>query len=111
MNNAFRTLCMVSLTMAVPTIVVAQSDTAFDGIYAGVSIAATGADPACKPFEPIPKPLTIRDGRAQFTGGSLATGDIVFEGRVVSPQGDLRMSDMFARNLTGNIGSNGKAIG
>ena len=91
--------------------VVAQSNSAFDGTYAGVSVTATGAGSACKPFEPIPRPLTIRDGRAQFIGDSMATGNIVFEGRVVSPQGDLRMSDMFARNLSGKIDPSGKATG
>jgi hypothetical protein len=110
MNKAFRTFSVISLMIAVPSIVVAQSNTAFDGTYAGVSVTATGADSACKPFQPKPPPLTIRDGRGQFTAGSFVTGPMVFEG-TASPQGDLRMLDMFARNLIGKIDSSGKATG
>jgi hypothetical protein len=79
MNKAFRAFCVISLTMAVPSIVVAQSNTAFDGTYAGISTIATGGGSGCKPFEPIPRPLTIREGKGQFKGGSYVTGDVVFE--------------------------------
>lgn len=110
MNKAFCTCCVMSLTMAVPSIVVAQSNTAFDGAYAGVSNSAIGTDPGCHPFSPMPRPLTVRDGVAQFTGGSFASGDIVFEGSV-SPEGDLRMWDMFSHNIIGKIDATGKATG
>jgi hypothetical protein len=44
----------MSLTMAVPNVAVAQSNTAFEGTYAGVSNSATGTDSACHPFSPMP---------------------------------------------------------
>jgi hypothetical protein len=110
MNKASSVFCVISLTIGLPNIVVAQSNTAFDGIYAGVSNSATGTDSACHPFSPTPRPLTVRNGKAQFTGGSFASGDVVFEGSV-SPDGDLRMGDMFAQNIIGKIDASGKATG
>ena len=110
MNKALCTCCVMSLTMAVPSIAVAQSNTAFDGTYAGVSNSANGTDSSCHPFAPTPRPLTIRNGIAQFTGGSFASGDVVFDGRV-SPEGNLRMWDMFAHNIIGKIDASGKATG
>jgi len=107
MGKAFRT-AVIALTMALPSIGVAQSNTAFDGTYAGVSNTATGAGSACNPFESTPRPLTIRNGIARFTGGSFGSGDVVFEGSV-SPQGDLRMWDMFAHSIIGKIDQSGKA--
>jgi hypothetical protein len=68
MNKAFHAFCVISLTMAAPTIVVAQSNTAFDGTYLGVSTTATGTGSGCEPFQPIPRPLTVLDGKAHFTG-------------------------------------------
>jgi hypothetical protein len=110
MNMVFRTFCLVSLTIAVPSIVFAQSNTAFDGTYAGVSNAATGAGASCQPFEAKPQPLMIADGHARLTAGSYASGLVVFEGDV-SPQGDFKMWDMFAHNLIGTIDPSGKATG
>ena len=110
MNKAFGTFCVISLTMAFPSIVVAQSNTVFDGTYTGVSNTTTGTGSACNPFNPLPRPLTIRDGKAHFTGGGFSTGDVVFEGDV-SAQGDFSMWDMFAHKLTGKIDPSGKATG
>jgi len=110
MNKAFCISCVMSLTMAVPSIAVAQSNTAFDGTYAGVSNSATGTYSSCHPFSPMPRPLTVRNGLAEFTGGSFASGDVVFEGSV-SPEGDLTMWDMFANNIIGKIDASGKATG
>jgi hypothetical protein len=110
MNKAFRTFGVIALAVTAPNIVVAQSNTGFDGTYMGVSNTATGTGSNCHPFEPMPKPLTIRDGIARFTGGGFLTGDVVFEGNV-STQGDLRMSDMFAHNLIGKIEPSGIATG
>jgi hypothetical protein len=109
MNKAFR-ITVISLTMAIPSIVIAQSNTAFDGTYAGVSNTTTGAGSTCNPFEPMPRPLTVHNAIARFSGGGFVTGEIVFEGDV-SPQGDLRMLDMFAHDLTGKIDPSGKATG
>jgi hypothetical protein len=96
--------------MAVPSIAVAQSNTAFDGIYAGVSNSATATYSTCHPFSPTPRPLTVRNGLAEFTGGSFASGDVAFRGSV-SSEGDLRMWDMFANNIVGKIDASGKATG
>ena len=110
MNKAFRTFCVISVTVAVPSIVAAQSNTSFDGSYTGVSNTTTGTGSSCNPFQPMPRPLTIRNGRAQFTGGGFSTGEIVLEGDV-SAQGDLSMWDMFAHNLRGKIDPSGRATG
>ena len=102
----FRTFCVVSLTVAAPSIVVAQSNTAFDGTYAGVSNTQTGGESGCDPFNPTPRPLTVTNGIAQYWGGSLD----LFEGDV-SRQGDFKMLDMFANILIGKIDPSGKATG
>jgi len=97
-------ICLVSLTMAVPGTVSAQSNTAFDGTYAGVSNTQTGGASGCDPLNPTPRPLTIRNGTAQYWGGSLD----LFQGDV-SSQGDFKMSDMFANIIIGKIDPSGKA--
>jgi hypothetical protein len=108
MNIVFRTFCVVSLTMAVPSIVFAQSNTAFVGTYAGVSNTATGGGPGCNPLEPMPRPLTVSNGVARVTGGWFTTGHVAFEGSV-SPQGDFKISNMFADDVIGKIDPSGKA--
>jgi hypothetical protein len=92
--------------MAVPSIVSAQSNTAFDGIYAGVSNTQTGGASGCDPLNPTPRSLTVRNGVAQYWGGSVD----LFQGDV-SGQGDFKMSDMFANIIIGKIDPSGKAIG
>jgi len=110
MNKAFRIFCVILLATAGPSIVAAQSNTAFDGTYAGVSNSATGTSSDCNPLKSLPGPLTVRNSVARFTGGAFADGDVVFEG-TVSPQGDLKMWDMFAHNINGKIEPSGKASG
>jgi hypothetical protein len=110
MNKAICACCVMPLTMAVPSIAVAQSNTTFDGVYAGVSNSATGTYSTCHPFSPMPRPLTVRNGVAEFTGGSSASGDVASRGSV-SSEGDLRMWDMFANNTLGKIDVSGKATG
>ncbi len=105
--RAFSTFCVISVTMAVPSIVVAQSNTGFDGTYMGVSNIATGTGSACNPFNPVPRPLTIRDGKAHFTGGGFF---LAFEGDV-SAQGDISMWNVLAYHLTGKIDPSGRATG
>jgi len=108
MNKAFSTFCVISVTIAVPSIVVAQSNnTVFDGTYTGVSNTATGTGSACNPSKPIPGPLTIQDGKAHFTGSGLF---VAFEGDV-SAQGDFSMWNVLAYNLTGKIDTSGRATG
>lgn len=96
--------------MAIPSIVLAQFNTAFDGTYAGVSNAGTGPSSNCQPFNSPPRPLTVRNGDARFTGGSFSSGAVVFEGKV-SPQGGFEMRDMFRNSLIGKIEPSGKATG
>ena len=110
MNKALCTCCVMSLTMAVPSIAVAQSNTTFDGVYAGVSNSATGTYSTYHPFSPMPRPLTVRNGVAEFTGGAFASGDVAFRGSV-SSEGDLRMWDMLANNILGKIDASSKATG
>jgi len=92
--------------MAVPSIVVAQSNTAFDGTYAGVSNTQTGGASGCDPLNPTPRPLTIRNGIAEYWGGSVD----LFQGGVAS-QGDFKMWDMFSNTIIGKIDAGGKATG
>lgn len=110
MNIVFRTFYLVSLMMAVPSVVFGQPNTAFDGTYAGVSNTATGGRPDCNPLEPMPRPLTVSNGVARVTGGWFTSGHVAFEGSV-SPQGDFKISNMFADDVIGKIDPNGKATG
>jgi hypothetical protein len=110
MNRVLRTFCVVSLTMAVPSIVFAQSNTAFDGTYAGVSNTAAAGGPDCDPLEPAPRPLTVSNSMAWVSGGWFTSGDVAFKGSV-SPQGDFNIADMFADNLIGKIDPSGTATG
>ena len=92
--------------MTVPTSVMAQSSTAFDGTYAGVSNTQTGGVSGCDPYNPTPRPLTVINGIAQYWGGSLD----LFQGDV-SSQGDFKISDLAANIIIGKIDTNGKATG
>jgi len=65
------------------------------------------AQPASLP-PPVPRPLTIRNGVAQFDAGM--KGATVFQG-TVSPQGDLTMRDNLGDRLDGKIDPRGKATG
>ena len=67
-------------------VAVAQSTTAFDGSYTGVSNTANGGRSCVAGL--APRPLTISRGTAVWYAG--LTGDITFRG-TVTPQGDLLM--------------------
>jgi hypothetical protein len=99
-------LCLVSIAVAVPSIVGAQSPTAFDGTYAGVSNTASGGG-NCSPFAPVPRPLTIRNGVAQFEGG-LPGATVLLQGNV-SPQGEFTLKDNLSNMVIGRIDPTGKA--
>jgi len=105
MTKPFRVFCLVSVAIAIPGLAAAQSPTAFDGTYAGVSNTGGGF---CSPFMTVPRPLTIRNGVAQFQGGFQSQPNLNFEGDV-SPQGDLRMKDQRSHIATGHIDQTGKA--
>jgi hypothetical protein len=106
MNTLFCAFCVVSLTIAVPSIAVAQSNSAFDGTYTGVSNTQTGGESGCDPFNPTPRPLMVSNGIAQYWGGLVDP----FQGDV-SPQGDFKLLDMFANILIGKIDPSGRATG
>ena len=89
MKTSFRMIYAISIAMMVPGIAGAQSTTAFDGTYAGVSNSGRGN---CSPFVPVPRPLTVKNGVAQFEGGFVSGPTVAFSGSV-SPQGDLKMQD------------------
>jgi len=108
MNRSVRLFCAVAIAMAAPSIAGAQTTTAFDGTYQGVSTTASSGGSACVPSVPVPRPLTIRNGMAQFDAGM--SGRTVFQG-TVSPQGDLTMRDNLADRLDGKIDPSGRATG
>jgi hypothetical protein len=99
-------LTAIWLTLMAPHIAQAQSPTAFDGTYLGVSNAASGSGPNCSVFAPVPRPLTIQNGVAKFDGG--LKGATAFQGNV-TPQGAFTMKDNLANTITGRIESGGKA--
>jgi hypothetical protein len=106
MNRSIRVACVLSIAMTIPSIAGAQSTTAFDGIYQGVSTVANSGGSACVPSTPVPRPLTIRNGAVQFDAGM--SGTTVFQG-TVSPQGELTMRDTLADKAMGKIDPSGKA--
>jgi hypothetical protein len=97
---------LISVAMVIPSIASAQTATAFDGTYQGVSDTAAGGGPNCGSFAATPRPLIIRNGVAQFDGG--LRGATVFEGNV-SAQGDLTMRDNLADQINGKVDPSGKA--
>lgn len=102
-------LCTVAAALAivVPQIAQAQSPAAFDGTYQGVSNTASGSGPNCGVFAPVPRPLTIQNGVAQFDGG-LKGATTAFQGSV-TPQGALTMKDNLVNTIIGRIEPGGKA--
>ena len=101
-------LCALAVASVIgaPQIAQAQSPTAFDGTYQGVSNAASGSGPNCSVFSPVPRPLTIKNGVAQFDAG--LKGATAFQGNV-TPQGALTMKDNLVNTITGRIEPGGKA--
>jgi hypothetical protein len=96
----------VLISVGAPSVAAAQATSAFDGTYAGVSNTQTSGVSGCDPFNRTPRPLTVRNGVAQFWGGSLD----LFHGDV-SSHGDFKMWDMFANIIIGKIDPSGKATG
>lgn len=108
MSRLRRPFCVIAITMAAPSIAWAQSTTAFDGTYQGVSITANSGGSACVASTPIPRPLTVQNGMARFDAGM--NGTTLFQG-TVSPQGILSLRDNLADRLDGNIDPRGRATG
>ena len=106
MNRSVRLFFAVATAIAIPGIAGAQSTTAFDGTYQGVSTVAASGGSACVPSTAVPRPLTIKNGAVQFDAGM--SGTTVFEG-TVSPKGELTMRDTLADKATGKIDPSGKA--
>ena len=104
MGKPVRVLCLISISIAIPEIAIAQSTTAFDGTYAGVSNTGDGF---CSPLVPVPRPLTINNGVVQFQGGFQSRPTLNFQGSV-SPQGGLTMKDQESHIANGSIDATGK---
>ena len=104
MTKSFRVFCLVSVAMAIPGLAAAQSPTAFDGTYAGVTNTGDGF---CSPLVPVPRPLTITNGVVQFQGGFQSRPTLNFQGSV-SPQGGLTMKDQESHIANGSIDATGK---
>jgi hypothetical protein len=81
MQTLFRACLTVSM-IAVALPAMAQSVTAFDGTYAGVSQTANGVK-NCVATTPVPRTLTIKNGAVQWAAGM--TGDIFYQGTVTGP--------------------------
>jgi hypothetical protein len=104
MRTLFRTwLAFSAMAMAQPGAADAQDSSAFDGIYAGVSIVGTGAG-KCQAAGSIPRPLRISDGRAYMLMG--ANAELVFDGRVNS-DGSFVLKDDAGTPMTGGIDAMG----
>src|SRR5262249_28522078 len=82
----------------------AQSPTAFDGTYAGVSFSASGGN-SCVPATPRPRALTVANSVATWPAGM--TGDVVFTGDV-NFAGELRMRSNLGIVVVGRIDPSGK---
>jgi hypothetical protein len=95
--------------MTVSGVAAAQVVTAFDGTYAGVSRDVWSSGPNCGVFAAALRPLTIRNGVAEFDAG--LQGATVFKGNV-SAQGDLTMRDNLSDQIIAKkIDQSGEATG
>jgi hypothetical protein len=108
MTNVSRILYVAAMAMTFSGVAAAQAVTAFDGTYSGVSRDVSGSGPNCGAFAPELRPLTIRNGVAQFEAG--LKGATVFQGNV-SAQGDLSLKDNLTDTILGKIDQTGKATG
>lgn len=78
--------------------------TAFDGIYAGVSITGFGGS-RCGPFGPVPPPLTISNGSVRWKGILDWHGTVSPEGNVTarSDKADVFSGKVVDRKITGGL--------
>jgi hypothetical protein len=107
MSKRGRMGLLLSAILAVPAVVQAQSATAFDGTYAGVSrqlVLDTTPHHQCPPGGGI-GPLTIASGSAQTRWG-----DGMLQGQV-TPQGQLTMRATNAAHFDGQVDSRGLVKG
>jgi|SRR3954447_24582178 len=116
MRNLARTVCTVAaLTVAAPALAQAQTVTAFDGTYRGISRQLEGwtYQPStrgqnthrCALPDGVPRPLTIINGAAQA-----GSADSPLEGSV-TPQGILTMRSQRGVTFQGSIDGQGRALG
>jgi hypothetical protein len=98
-------VCLIVSMMAITMPAMAQSVTAFDGTYAGVSNTAAGGGTQCIPSTPVPRPLTIKNGAVSWASG--LTGDIIFQGSVTA-QGALTAKADNGLHVYGKIDATGK---
>jgi hypothetical protein len=107
MRSLFR-ICLIGLAIILPVAAVAQSVTAFDGTYAGLSreVTADNQKGTCTHGD-NPYTLTISNGVARMPWGT--AGEL--QGQV-TPTGALTMrsgSGSFIAHLDGQIDPSGKA--
>jgi hypothetical protein len=108
MTGASRIFCVAVMATTVSGAAAAQTVTAFDGTYAGVSRNVQSSGSNCGVFAPELRPLTIRNGVAQFEAG--LQGATAFQGNI-SAQGDLTMRDNLSDQIIAKVDQNGKATG
>ena len=111
MRNLARTVCaLAALTAAAPVPAQAQTTTAFDGTYRGVSrqlegAAFGGSARACPVQNGPPAPLRIVNGVARA-----GSQEILMEGSVTA-QGVLVMHNSRGARFEGRIDGQGQASG
>jgi hypothetical protein len=101
MPALFRICLTVSaMAMGLPGLAAAQSTTAFDGTYLGVSLQGSGSGRSCSPATSAPRPLTLSGGNARVVMG--AQGDLVFQG-TVDAHGVLTLRSGSGSLLSGRV--------
>ncbi len=111
MRNFGRAVCMLAaLPAAFPILAQAQTTTAYDGTYRGISRQLEGGSfgggtRGCALPNGVPEPLTILNGVARA-----GAADNPMEG-TVTPQGVLTMRSQRGSVLQGSIGVQGRATG
>ena len=98
--RTFPTLALTIFALVAATEVQAQTATAFDGTYNGVSVTASGEGRGCTPWRTSPLPLTISGGVVSWAGGP--SGEIPFQG-TVSAQGAIQGKGSNGINVHGKI--------
>ena len=110
MPGLFLRVLLTASTIMIATsgIADAQAVTKFDGTYNGISNTASGGNRACVPAIPVPRPMTIKNGAAQWAAGM--TGDILFQGTVTA-DGGLTAKGSNAATFSGRIDGSGRITG